>query len=147
MGVVGVGFVVPHGVVDITAFVVEQLGEGHHRGVLEVLAKAPGHQVNVNPPDVGLVEDGRRKELRVAFGDCHKLLGLLHVLAKLLFGHLSDNWILQQGELFLPPESQIVDLPRKILNQVEPLRFLSLSKLVEDERQQFLVLRRQSSLL
>ncbi len=115
---------------------VEQLGEGYHGCVLKVFPEASGHQVNVDPPNIGFIEYLWRKELWVILGDSYKLFRLLHVLIKLLFGHLSDNRVFQHGKLLLTPESQIINLPGKIVNQVEPLRFLSLPKLVQDEGQQ-----------
>jgi len=67
--VVGVVLFVVHGIVDIDALVVEELGVGDHGGVLEVLAETPGDEVHVDPGDVGGSEGGGVEPLGVPLND------------------------------------------------------------------------------
>lgn len=57
LGIVGVPWLVVHSVVHIGALVVDQLGKGHHRCVLEVFAETAGNKVDVYPPYVLLREN------------------------------------------------------------------------------------------
>ena len=76
-GIMGVEFIVGHGVVDVDALVVEELGVGHHCGVLEVLAEAASDQVHVDPHQVLLGEVGEVEVIGVL---PHYLYQFHHIL-------------------------------------------------------------------
>jgi len=96
--------------------------------------------MDVDPPYVLFSEDARGEKVRIVTSNIDELLGLLLVLLSLDMGHLLYHWVLEQTEFLLPPKRQIVDISGKVRNEVPPLGLLALSKLVQQVRQQDMVL-------
>ncbi len=112
MGIVRIIFVVGHGIVNIHALVIEQFRIGYHSCVLEVLAKAAGDQMYMDPGDVFRGEDFNIKELRVFFGDAYKFPLLSEHSFPLLAYAVLHPVVFEIVQLFLWPKSDVVDISR-----------------------------------
>ena len=105
-----VGGLVIHCVVNVSALVVEELGEGHHCCVLEVFPKTASHQVHVDPLDVLTGECRLVEELGVMFDDGDKVGLLLKDPLFLLERGRFHPRILEQVHFFFIPKGHIVDI-------------------------------------
>lgn len=110
---------------------VDELDEGHHGDVFEVLAKAPRCDVAVDPLGVLVAEALRLEKLRVSLQDFGQVLVVSLVVPPQLLRLLDELFVLQQLQLLVLPEDDVVDFARQIFQEQVPGRVFSLLVFIE----------------